>query len=133
VIACTDRQVGEFVAWCREQPFWENTVMVITGDHPRMDTCLIGGLEFRERKIYNAFLNARKTPAGSTENRVAVTMDLFPTVLSAMGYEIPGDRLGIGTDLFSGRKTLAEEMGYDALNAEVQKYSKYFIDHFARK
>lgn len=132
VIACTDRQVGEFVDWCREQPFWENTVLVITGDHPRMDTCLTGDLSFRERKIYNAFLNARKEPEGSTDGRISVTMDLFPTVLSAMGYGIPGDRLGLGTDLFSGRKTLAEEMGYDELNEEVSKYSKYFIDHFAR-
>jgi phosphoglycerol transferase len=132
VIACTDRQVGEFVDWCREQPFWENTVLIMTGDHPRMDTCLTGGMEFQERRIYNSFLNARKTPAGKTTFRTAVMMDLYPTMLSAMGYEIEGDRLGLGTDLFSGTPTLAEEMGYERLNEEVQKYSQYFIDHFAR-
>lgn len=132
VIACTDRQVGEFVDWCREQPFWSNTVLIITGDHPRMDTSLTGGMEFQERRIYNSFLNARKTPAGKTTFRTAVMMDLFPTMLSAMGYEIEGNRLGLGTDLFSGRATLAEEMGYEGLNEEVQKYSQYFIDHFAR-
>ena len=59
-------------------------------------------------------------------------MDLFPTMLSAMGYKIQGDRLGLGTDLFSGTPTLAEEMGYEELNDEVQKYSQYFIDHFAK-
>lgn len=132
VIACTDRQVSGFVDWCREQPFWDNTVMIITGDHPRMDTCLVGELKFRERRVYNCFLNARRTPAGGTTFRTAVMMDLFPTMLSAMGYEITGDRLGLGTDLFSGTPTLAEEMGYEDLNDEVQKYSKYFIDHFAR-
>ena len=132
VIACTDRQVGEFVDWCREQPFWENTVLIITGDHPRMDTCLTGGMEFQERRIYNSFLNARKVPEGKTTFRTAVMMDLFPTMLSAMGYKIEGNRLGLGTDLFSGRATLAEEMGYERLNEEVQKYSQYFIDHFSR-
>ena len=132
VIACTDRQVGEFVDWCREQLFWENTVLIITGDHPRMDTCLTGGMEFQERRIYNSFLNARKTPEGKTAFRMAVMMDLYPTMLSAVGYEIEGDRLGLGTDLFSARETLAEEMGYERLNEEVQKYSQYFIDHFAR-
>ena len=132
VIACTDRQVGEFVDWCREQPFWENTVLIITGDHPRMDTSLTGGMEFQERRIYNSFLNARKTPEGKTTFRTAVMMDLYPTMLSAMGYEIEGNRLGLGTDLFSGKETLAEEMGYENLNEEVQKYSQYFIDHFAR-
>ena len=132
VIACTDRQVGEFVDWCQEQPFWENTVLIITGDHPRMDTCLTGGMEFQERRIYNSFLNAQKVPEGKTTFRTAVMMDLFPTMLSAMGYKIEGNRLGLGTDLFSGRATLAEEMGYERLNEEVQKYSQYFIDHFSR-
>ena len=132
VIACTDRQVSAFVDWCREQPFWGNTVLIITGDHPRMDTSLVGELTFQERRIYNCFLNARKTPEGKTTFRTAVMMDLFPTMLSAMGYEIGGDRLGLGTDLFSATPTLAEEMGYEQLNDEVQKYSQYFIDHFAR-
>lgn len=132
VIACTDRQVGEFVDWCKEQAFWENTVLIITGDHPRMDTILTGGMEFRERRVYNSFLNARKTPQGGTKYRIAVMMDLFPTMLSAMGYRIEGDRLGLGTDLFSATPTLAEEMGNEKLNDEVQKYSQYFIDHFAK-
>ena len=132
VIACTDRQVGEFVDWCREQPFWKDTVLIITGDHPRMDTSLTGGMEFRERRVYNSFLNVRKTPRGGTAYRTAVMMDLFPTMLSAMGYRIEGDRLGLGTDLFSATPTLAEEMGYQKLNEEVQKYSQYFIDHFAK-
>ena len=132
VIACTDRQVGEFVDWCREQKFWENTVLIITGDHPRMDTSLTGGMEFHERRVYNCFLNARKAPQSKTTFRTAVMMDLFPTMLSAMGYSIEGDRLGLGTDLFSVTPTLAEEMGCEALDEEVQKYSQYFIDHFAR-
>ena len=131
VIVCTDRQVGDFVTWCREQPFWENTVLIITGDHPRMDTCLTEGVPYEQRPVYNCILNSRKEAAGETFNRTAVMMDMFPTMLSAMGFAIDGDRLALGTDLLSGRKTLAEEMGYDALNEEVQKYSPFFAEHFA--
>ena len=132
VIACTDRQVGEFIEWCKTQPFWDSTVIVITGDHPRMDTFLTEGVDYQDRTIYNCFLNARKAPEGGTENRTAVMMDLYPTMLGAMGYTIEGNRLGLGTDLFSGEKTLAEEMGYEELNEEVSKYSEYFVTHFAR-
>ena len=132
VIACTDRQVGEFIEWCQAQPFYGNTVIVITGDHPRMDTFLTEGVDYQDRTIYNCFLNARKAPEGGTENRTAVMMDLYPTMLGAMGYTIEGNRLGLGTDLFSGEKTLAEEMGYEELNEEVSKYSEYFVTHFAR-
>ena len=57
-------------------------------------------------------------------------MDMFPTILSAMGYTIEGDRLALGTDLFSGRETLAEEMGLDALNRELKRSGRYFIANF---
>ncbi len=132
VIACTDRQVAAFVDWCREQPFWDNTVVVINGDHPRMDSCLTEDAEFLDRTIYNCFLNARKTPQSGTSFRESTMMDLYPTTLSAMGWEISGDRLGLGTDLFSATATLAERRGIEWLNEEAMRYSQYFVDHFAK-
>ena len=114
------------------QECYENTVIIITGDHPRMDTCLTESVDYQDRTIYNCFLNARKTPEGGTTNRTSVMIDLYPTMLSAMGYTIEGDRLGLGTDLFSAAETLAEQMGYDELDEEVSKYSEYFVTHFAR-
>jgi phosphoglycerol transferase len=81
--------------------------------------------------VYDCILNSRTEAKGEMKNRTAVMMDIYPTMLSAMGFTIEGDRLGLGTDLLSGRKTLAEEMGYTALNEEVQKYSQFFTDHFA--
>jgi phosphoglycerol transferase len=48
-----------------------------------------------------------------------------------MGYEIEGDRLGLGTNLFSDKLTLAEEMGFDLLNTEVSKSSDYYVATFA--
>ena len=38
-------------------------------------------------------------------------MDLFPTTLSSMGVEIEGNKLGLGTDLFSNEETLMEKLG----------------------
>ena len=54
-------------------------------------------------------------------------MDFFPTVLSALGCTIPGDRLGLGTNLFSDRPTLGEEMGIDRLNAAIRKHSDFYF------
>ena len=130
VIACTDRQVNEFIDWCREQPFWGNTVIVMTGDHPRMDTPLVGDVPYTERTVYNCFINARKTPRGGTTGRLSTMMDMYPTILSAMGYTIQGNRLGLGTDLFSTRETLAEEMGYEELNSELKKSIGFFVENF---
>lgn len=132
VIACTDRQVAAFVDWCRSQPFWDDTVIVINGDHPRMDACLTEGVDFFDRTVYNCFINARKQPQRGVTNREAVMMDLYPTTLSALGWTIPGDRLGLGTDLFSNTPTLAERKGIAWLNDETMRYSQYFVDHFAK-
>lgn len=130
VVACSDRLVAEFVSWCQEQDFYENTVIVITGDHPRMDSNLVSGVSRYDRTVYNCLINAAKAPALDSGSRTFTALDVFPTVLSALGYEIEGGRLGLGTDLFSGRETLAEELGYDTLYQELSKSSEFYVETF---
>lgn len=36
VIACQSKQVNNFINWCKSQPWYENTTIVITGDHNSM-------------------------------------------------------------------------------------------------
>ena len=55
---------------------------------------------------------------------------MFPTILSAMGFEVPDSRLGLGTDMFSGKKTLCETIGSDYIDVEVMKYSQFYADNF---
>ena len=51
---------------------------------------------------------------------------------SKMGVNIEGNRLGIGTNLFSDSKTLAEEMGIDKLNTELKKNSAYYYQYIRK-
>lgn len=127
VLECADRQINDFISWCQKQEFYEDTVIIITGDHFRMDSSLVAD---KERRIYNCIINSDKEVLGTTENRVFTTLDFFPTTLSAMGFEIKGDRLGLGTDLFSNTPTLAEELGLDTFNQELGKYSDYYVKEF---
>lgn len=53
-------------------------------------------------------------------------MDLYPTTLAALGVQIEGNRLGLGTNLYSGDKTLVEKYGLDYLNVELLKDSKLY-------
>lgn len=131
VMACSSRQVAAFVEWLQQQDFYENTTIIITGDHRSMDN----GYFSRNvdsgytRRIYNCFLNSAVDTEFS-KNRDFTTLDMFPTTLAAMGCEIEGERLGLGTNLFSGLTTLAEEMGFDALDREVSKASEYYNVNF---
>lgn len=129
VLACQDNLVSAFVAWCMEQPFYENTTIIITGDHPRMDTQLVGDADENDRTVYNCFINALAEPFYVT-GRTFTSLDMFPTILSAMGFTIEGERLGLGTNLFSVVPTLAEKYGYEWLDTELSKYSAYYKENF---
>ena len=50
---------------------------------------------------------------------------MFPTILATMGVKIKGDRLGIGTNLFSDTPTVFEEYGVEHTNTELEKKSEF--------
>ena len=47
-----------------------------------------------------------------------------------MGCTIEGQRLGLGTNLFSTMPTLMEKMGYTKLCAELSKKSEFYSQNF---
>lgn len=128
VLSCSSRQVAAFIEWLKEQVFYNNTTIVICGDHPTMDNQYIE--EYYDgsapRKIYNCFINSSQENNFVSKYREFSTFDLFPTTLAAMGCEISTDRLGLGTNLFSDEKTLAEEYGYDKIDEELSKTSPFY-------
>ena len=131
VISCSSKQVNEFVNWIKQQDFYENTTIVIAGDHITMDEGYIDRNvdESYDRTVYNCIINSPVEEQNS-KNRQFVAADMFPTTLAAIGCEIEGDRLGLGTNLFSGKPTLAEEMGMEAFDAELTKTSDYYTKNF---
>jgi phosphoglycerol transferase len=130
VISCADSQIYDFVQWIKAQDFFKDTLIVISGDHPRMDNLLVEGEKFSDRTVYDCFINAPRAEKSAEKNRCFTAQDMFPTVLSAMGFSVDGERLGLGTNLFSGKKTLAEEMGYESFDAELSKFSDFYAAHF---
>ena len=130
-ISCSSRQVAEFVKWLQAQPFYENTTVIIVGDHESMDNGYFSRNVDKDyqRMMYNCFIN----PAASAKrlrNRQFAAVDLFPTTLAAMGCTIEGNRLGLGTDLFSGQITLCEKYGFENFNDELAKASDFYKENF---
>ena len=126
VYSCASKQIYEFVEWLKEQDFYEDTVIIIAGDHITMDADYANGVsEDYIRTPVNIFINSF-AEATKTKNRLFSTMDMFPTTLAAMGVEIKGDKLGLGTNLFSGEKTLIEEYGLEYFESEIAKKSSFY-------
>ena len=133
-LRCSSLQFSKFLSWCQAQPFYENTTIVVTGDHQTMQEYFYLSLldqsasENLEHYVYNAFINSAAQPVQET-NRLFTTLDFFPTVLASLGATIEGDRLALGTNLFSDRETLSEQYGEDYLLAELEKKSIFYEEH----
>ncbi|MFR5582699.1 MAG: hypothetical protein ACLTLQ_01530 [[Clostridium] scindens] len=73
--------------------------------------------------MYTVYINPAIEKEGNTE-RIYTTFDDFPTTLAALGIEFEGDRLGLGTNLFSNKQTLVERFGIETVVSELNKKSK---------
>jgi len=125
VISCSDRQIDQFVKWIQQQDFYENTTIVISGDHPTMDSDFCGDVDSDyDRRVYTTYINSAVQADDAEMVRNYTTFDNFPTTLASLGVEIAGDRLGLGTNLFSDTLTLTETYGIQRMSGELQKESK---------
>ncbi|MEL5940522.1 LTA synthase family protein, partial [Tetragenococcus halophilus] len=126
VIHDSDEKIKEFIDWMKTQPFYEDTTVVLVGDHLTMDSDFFEDIDPNyQRTVYNVFLNTGKNEVNNN-NRLFSALDMYPSTLSALDVQIPGDRLGLGVDLFSGEQTLMEQMGYEAFDEEMTKRSDYY-------
>jgi len=127
---CSDNMIGEFINWIKKQDFYENTTIIICGDHLTMQANITDLFDIEEkhnydRRVYNVFINS-KEDSNNTKNREFNTFDLFPTTLASLGFEIKGERLGLGTNLFSKKESLTEALGHDNINRELKMISDYY-------
>lgn len=128
VFACASTQVYDFISWIKKQDFYENTTIIINGDHCTMDSDFCDNIsEDYARKTYTVCINSPIAPL-KEDYRLYSTFDLFPTTLASLGVMIEGDRLGLGVNLFSEEKSLVELDEVSYLNSELSKKSKMIED-----
>ena len=131
---CSDELIDNFLNWLKKQDFYDNTTIVITGDHLTMqanmtDMFEINNAKSYERTVYNTIINS-KVKTENMKNRNFTTFDFYPTILASLGFQIQGDKLGLGTNLFSRIPTITEEIGITKFDKELQKKSNYYEKHF---
>ncbi|MBO6137766.1 MAG: sulfatase-like hydrolase/transferase [Lachnospiraceae bacterium] len=129
VMACSSRQVSQLVEWIKQQDFYANTTIILSGDHTTMDSDFCAGVdEDYGRRTFTAVINPASEPEEPGKERIYTTLDLFPTTLGALGAKIEGNRLGIGTNLFSSVPTLAEEYTLETMKEELDKRSRFMSE-----
>ena len=79
----------------------------------------------KNRRVYNCFINSA-IETSNNKNRKFTSMNMFPTTLAVLCVDIDSDRLGLGTNLYADKKTLAEKYGYEYIEQELSKNSKFY-------
>lgn len=129
VMHCSDKMINDFITWVMEQDFYKNTTIVLVGDHLTMQSSFYDNIDKNyTRSVYNVFINSR-VKSDTTKNRMFSSMDIYPTTLASLGVKIDGDRLGLGTNMYSNKKTLMEELGYKYVSNELKKRSSFYDNY----
>lgn len=131
----SDRRVVAFIDWIKQQPFYDNTTIVLIGDHLSMADNFFEYYGFDDsylRTQYNCILNPDPSvleglDSSVTKNRQWANWDYYPTIVASLGAKIDGNRLGIGTNLYSGEETVFEEYGVDYVNEQLKRFSPFFM------
>jgi arylsulfatase A-like enzyme/Tfp pilus assembly protein PilF len=109
-IAFADEQVGRLVRFLKDKGLYQNTLIVLTGDHG--ESLGEHGEKTHGFFIYNATMHVPliirlpENTAARTVSDLVSLVDLMPTVLAALGLEIPSQ--------VQGRSLLPELRGGDA-------------------
>jgi phosphoglycerol transferase len=123
VIACTAREVAEFVRIARQEGLLEGTNVVIIGDHLARKNPLTEQLsQLPQRTIYNSFIS---DDAPAPNRTTLLHFDLMPTILEFAGFSIPDGRLGLGYSAFNQHPSQPprgrlREMEKDLLNSSAE-------------
>ena len=131
-VACSSKQIGEFVDWIMEQDFYENTTIVLVGDHLSMAENSILNSNDYTRTPLNIVINS-SLKAKNNKNRIFTAIDMFPTTLASLGVKIENNKLGLGTNLYSDELTMVEKYGVNEINAEFAKKSIFYNEELLYK
>ena len=121
-VKCSDKMIYDFVKWCQEQDFYDNTLIFVVGDHLMMSASDIAKLSeaYPKREIYNVVLTKDIKP--QSIYKPYSMFDWSAAVADKAGI-IKENRLGLGVSLFGNEPTLVQQMGGYRLEEEVLKNS----------
>ncbi len=97
---CNSRFLADFITRLKQEGLLENTVVVLMGDHPFMNS-MKQSMQFRgERHVYFKILSPLERPPARTS---MTHFDVAPSLLDLLGLTDGKDtRFGLGISLFSG-------------------------------
>jgi phosphoglycerol transferase len=145
VLRDMSKQLQAFVEWLYRQPFYENTTIVILGDHLYQNSSFFpenfsiqdlssryerkyftgGNKENYNRYVINIFVNSLLSQDES-KNRSISHFDILPLLIESIGGSYDAEGLALGRSLSIAGMTLVEKYGVQSMNEHLRQTSKLY-------
>lgn len=121
-LRCASEQLGDFLSWAKTQPWYENTVISVMGDHTQPRLSVKAGVPKSDSLYWTNFI-VNSTINIPIRERQYSSLDMYPTLLEAMGFELEHRGLALGRSLFSDSLTMLELYGRKTLDSLLRERS----------
>ena len=130
-LRCASMQLESFINWMRKQPWFENTVIFVMGDHVQSNLSLKAGVPQSDTLYWTNFVINARLDSGKTyrRGRNYSSLDMFPTILESMGFELENHAIALGKSLYADSPTLLEKYGRNVLDSLLRERSIQY-DYF---
>ena len=126
IVLCSNEQVADFVNFIDEKGWSDEISVVIMGDHLAMKNPVYERLtENPQRRIFNLMIDGH---GPVTKNRENIThFDMLPTMLEFIGFDVAGDRLGLGYSGIAPNGILPPETRETDMQASLLNRSETYM------
>ena len=122
-VACTLTDMNRFIDALRVARQDRPTLVFLLSDHLNHGTKISAQMPVDERRntavMFSLGFDTPFLTPGQINDRPGSLMDLFPTMLSVIGFDGADATAGLGVSLFSDQQTLLEEKGLERLDLEL--------------
>ncbi|UWP87853.1 sulfatase-like hydrolase/transferase [Aliiroseovarius crassostreae] len=118
-IACSGAHVADLINEIKRLGIWDDTIVLLASDHLAARNTLYDQLSARKEARRNqvTFLNA-----GSVRqvDRLGSMVDVYPTILELLGYQLQNGTANMGTSLLSDQSNFVETHGVEGFNESIR-------------
>ena len=121
-LRCASRQLDSFISWAKTQSWYNNTTIAVMGDHTLDMLTEKAEVPVSDTLYWVSFL-LNSSIGQTVANRRYSSLDMFPTLLEAMGFNLEGRAVGLGRSLFANQPTALEHYGIRVLDSLLRERS----------
>lgn len=131
IVTCSTDQVASLIKYARQKGYDKNTDIVVLGDHLVMTNPVFDIIErSQERFVYNKFFSSQEL----FKNREQIYhFDVFPSIMSMLGFSFEEGRLGLGVSGFGKVNTNDSLNTVENLDSKLSASSKFYLTLWKNK